>query len=396
LLDALSNCGSTNQMLPSPLKDTLSYRTTFKPRAFSTRWALRAASLLDQHCPNLLNHILLASDLKRQVAFATLADLQPSAPEPLAARFRKIAPAECLTALNPLPQIGRALIVSKPPAIVEAVFGSVPDGLLGVMKRLGSQPFACPLTYRLLHDLMSKREHRARAKCLVQIAGLITEDAVRMLANLDGPWLSPAVISRIRSRQELDAFEDALELIRLVCPHLCDEELAASFENLLPRVSASEWANRWLSRATAFLAVPPLPDDPEFRLLDSGNAMEQVGRILQNCLRDKIIGCALGRQAFVLHTASSAVVELVRLGDGGEDAWALESLHGPAHAPVSSETVHVIIERLSAVGILIPARFVEPALVGRVMRFLGYVEHDFWECVEDYARERTTADEVVA
>jgi hypothetical protein len=30
------------------------------------------------------------------------------------------------------------------------------------------------------------------------------------------------------------------------------------------------------------------------------------------------------------------------------------------------------------------------------MRFLGYVEHDFWECVEDYARERTTADEVVA
>jgi hypothetical protein len=130
-------------MLPSSLKDTFSYRTTFKPRAFTTGWALRAASLLDQHCANFLNHLLLASDLKRQVVFSTFSNFQPNAPEPLAARFRKIAPAECLTTLDPLAQIGRALIVSKPREIMEAVFGSVPDGLLGVMKRLGSQPFGC-------------------------------------------------------------------------------------------------------------------------------------------------------------------------------------------------------------------------------------------------------------
>jgi hypothetical protein len=128
-------------MLPSTLQDA-PYRTTFKPRAFAG-WALRAASLLDAHCPNLLNHILLASDLKRQVAFATVAEFQPHAPEPLAARFRQVAPAECLTTLDPLAQVGRGLIISKPREIMEAVFGSVPDGLLGVMKRLGSQPFGC-------------------------------------------------------------------------------------------------------------------------------------------------------------------------------------------------------------------------------------------------------------
>jgi hypothetical protein len=61
-------------MLPSELKATLSHRTTFKPRAFSTAWALQAASLIDTHCPSLLNHILTASDCKRQVIFATFAN----------------------------------------------------------------------------------------------------------------------------------------------------------------------------------------------------------------------------------------------------------------------------------------------------------------------------------
>jgi|SRR5215211_7518867 hypothetical protein len=118
-------------MLPSELKATSPYRTTFKPRAFTTGWALQAASLIDTHCPSLLNHLLTATDRKRHVIFATLADLRLTSPDDLAARLRKIAPADCLTTLNPLAQIGRALIVSKPRHIIEAVFGSVPDGLMG-------------------------------------------------------------------------------------------------------------------------------------------------------------------------------------------------------------------------------------------------------------------------
>src|SRR3954468_19498165 len=144
MLDGIYFYGSTNRMLPSALKDALSHRTTFKPRAFTTAWALQAASLIDTHCPSLLNHILTASDCKRQVIFGTLAYLRLASPNDLAARLRKIAPADCLTTLNPLAQIGRALIVSKPREIIEAVFGSVPDGLMGVLKRLGHQPFTNP------------------------------------------------------------------------------------------------------------------------------------------------------------------------------------------------------------------------------------------------------------
>ena len=57
-------------MLPSELKATRPHRTTFKPRALTTGWALQAASLIDTHCPSLINHILTAADCKRQVTFA--------------------------------------------------------------------------------------------------------------------------------------------------------------------------------------------------------------------------------------------------------------------------------------------------------------------------------------
>src|SRR3954454_13765102 len=102
MLDGIEFCGSTNQMLPSELKAILAYRTTFKPRAFSTAWALQAASLIDTHRPSLLNHILIASVCKRHVTFATLSDLRLTSPDDLAARLRRIAPADCLTTLNRL------------------------------------------------------------------------------------------------------------------------------------------------------------------------------------------------------------------------------------------------------------------------------------------------------
>jgi hypothetical protein len=200
-------------MLPSALKDALSHRTTFKPRAFTTGWALQAASLIDTHCPSLLNHILTASDCKRQVIFATLADLGLTTPDKLAPALREIAPADCLTTLNPLAQIGRALIVSKPRHIIEAVFGSVPDGLMGVIKRLGHQPFANPRLYRVLHDLFATPFHRQRANVLREIGGPLNETTIQIIRELGAPWLRPQIVIRLRSLEEMRLFQDAVTVV---------------------------------------------------------------------------------------------------------------------------------------------------------------------------------------
>src|SRR4051794_37003096 len=94
LLDGLEFCGSTVRMLPS-ITPPLPCTKTFQPRAFATGWALKKASLLDSYCLGFLNHLLFASNTKRQAAFTALAALDPSGPEALAERMREIAPTEC-------------------------------------------------------------------------------------------------------------------------------------------------------------------------------------------------------------------------------------------------------------------------------------------------------------
>jgi hypothetical protein len=79
-----------------------------------------------------------------------------------------------------------------------------------------------------------------------------------------------------------------------------------------------------------------------------------------------------------------------------ENRWAIESIHAEANGRVSADMIQTICSKLQAEDFLVPARFAEPALVRRVARCVGLAEFDFWECVEDYARERTTTDEVVA
>ena len=106
------------------------------PRSFSVPWALQAACALDSCCPNLLAHIVYASDCKRQPMFCALAGLDADDPGDRALRLRSIDSAERTTP-DPLAQIGHALIALKPRDIIRGVFGEVPDGFIG---SLGSGP----------------------------------------------------------------------------------------------------------------------------------------------------------------------------------------------------------------------------------------------------------------
>ena len=74
-----------------------------------------------------------------------MAELDTNKPDDLAARLRTIAPADCTATLDPLAQIGRALMVAEAREIVGAVFGWVPGGMIGILARIsGSEPFPNP------------------------------------------------------------------------------------------------------------------------------------------------------------------------------------------------------------------------------------------------------------
>jgi hypothetical protein len=376
LLDGFTFCGSTVQMLPknAPLPSC----KTFEPRAFTTRWALKKASLLDGYCPGFLNHLLFTSDGKRQAVFAALAALDSLGPASLARRMRMIAPAECLTALDPFAQIGRALIVSKPRGILEAVFGSLPHGLLGIIARIGHQPFGVPAKYALLHELFSSPMHRARAKVLRETGGTVDATAIQVVRELDDPWLRVEVVQRLRSLEELRLFQDVVFVLRYLRPDLSDTDLARSFEHLGARTDLNTWASRLIEGATRFPPAPPIADDGEFRCLRSGADMQEAARQFHNCLASKIPEVALGRVAFVLYVPGPALIELVRLTDGRNDNWALDAVHADGHANVSPEAVRAIRSKLTQAGVLIPSRFNEPRPVRSVAHLLGMFDLDCW------------------
>jgi|SRR5215217_182500 hypothetical protein len=158
---------------PNSLFERLGTKPKLEPQPFSG-WALELACRIDTACPSFLASTFHASSLKRQTIFAALAELDTSKPDDLAARLRAIAPADCTATLDPLAQIGRALITAKARDIIGAVYGTVPDGMLGVMARVGADPFREPGGYRDLFGMLTEPQHRGRAKVLLQIEGKIS------------------------------------------------------------------------------------------------------------------------------------------------------------------------------------------------------------------------------
>src|SRR5829696_982040 len=158
---------------PKSLFERIGTKPKLEPQPFSD-WGLELACRIDTACPSFLAHTFHESNLKRQSIFAALAELDTTSSDDLAPRLRAIAPAECITTPDPLAQIGRARIIAKARDIIGAVYGTVPDGMLGVMARVGADPFREPGGYRDLFRMLTEPQHRGRAKVLMQIEGKIS------------------------------------------------------------------------------------------------------------------------------------------------------------------------------------------------------------------------------
>jgi hypothetical protein len=119
------------------------------------------------------------------------------------------------------------------------------------------------------------------------------------------------------------------------------------------------WAQRWVAKAK-FPLLPPIQDDAEWRVLRSGKAMQDAAARFENCLRDKIGFCALGRGAYVEWVASEprAMIELATLaGPGGTSQWVLEDIYGHANGGVDPAVIQAICRKLLGAGVLLPASF---------------------------------------
>jgi hypothetical protein len=332
------------------------------PRAFDG-WALTTSVLLDKARPGFVADTLCADNLTRQVRFAAIAAMQDEEFSAIASRMREADQTACRRESDPLIEIAHALVSLRPRQIVEAVYGSVPDGFLGVMARLGEDPFSPdPGLYRLLWSLFAEPHHRQRATLLMQTEGTITAARVRVLSHLDGILLRRSVLDRLSTPAEVASFREALRLIQSLVPEADDARLGQSLDALGPPVGnhwsrmqgLAVWTLGWLEEMQKAPVAGPFRDnDPDLRLL-FGKALLEAGRRYRNCLPKHLGYVAVGRRLYYEWLREpGAIIELNCLRNGqGQGYYSVGQIKGIQNAHLRPEVLSAIRARLIRGGVL--------------------------------------------
>lgn len=331
-------------------------RQSIHPRPFRG-YTLDAAARLEAAHPHFLLRLLHGSSLTRQCFFMLAAEIDLRHPEAFLDRIAENAPdvLSDLAHLDAHSKIARAFILLKPRRLIQTVFGACPEGLPGLIARLGPDPVYPSKIYRQLFDLFSESRHRRRAKVLQQLAGPVQPDRITVVSQLDKVLVHPRVLERVRPR-EVEALNTFSQMIQDLCgatPAAINESLDA-----LPVGATgsdlSDWVQGWIARQVRLHVEPPIPSsDPNFRLV-IGGALRKLGHRFRNCAGQRQAHTLLAERLIYEWTSpgQSAVLELLRVTSGTETRWVCEDLLAVRNRRVSPEVAAAVQAKLSKHGVL--------------------------------------------
>lgn len=320
-------------------------------------YALDAAAKLEAASPHFLLKLMYSSALVRQTFFVAASEALLDRPNDFLDRVAQYAPdvLHGLEHLDPIAQVARALILMKPRRVIEALFGSCPDGYLGLLARLGCDPQYGREMYRVAFGLFADPRNRHRAKVLGQLPGRITAEHIAVVAGLDEVLVHRAVVEKAKPA-EVQALNRFVTLIADLC-NATPETIKYSIGKLnvgTKGVGMDEWARGWLGRQVRLPFDPPIPaSDPDFKLC-LGVELISLGRRLRNCAGQRQSYTFLGERLIYewVRPGETAVLELLRLTSGGETTWVCEDLLGRANRRVSPELAASVQAKLDQHGIL--------------------------------------------
>lgn len=334
--------------------------TALQPRPISG-WPLRVLCDFDTASPHFFSHVLTASDLKRQCVFAALAEMEQNA-RTLAGSLGAASGVQCR---DPLAQSARALILLKPAQVLRAIYNSVPDALLGTLKRVGPDPFGRLGLYRDLFRLFAEPEERERADLIRQFPGKLTEERLEIALALDSALLHQRVFERVADLEGAEQANAAVRLIRATVSTATTAELRRSVAVLPQVIGLSTWAASWLRRLDRPLAAPPALSDPDLTVLGVAD-LRAASLRLRNCLRERVLHVATGRDCYVV--SPGAVAELRRTSDG---RWVLFDMWGPGNERPDERIADEMRRKLEAAGVVSLAAAVLEADLERLAEFFN-------------------------
>ncbi len=292
---------------------------------------------LDAQRPGFLRHILTGSPANRHIAFLVLAHREKAdgGDQPIDD-----------TLLD-------RLMTDRPRALIEREFGHVPEGLLGVLKRLEED--LPPTLYRKLFDHF--RERSERAKALQQVSGTLRRATIRIAMHVHPVALHPSAIIALEGEARtvsVGSFNCAIALIKTICLSASDDVLRQSMLGFSGPVD--HWLKSWLRRPDRLQFVHPIPTtDTVFQACVSGAECADWGRKLRNCMGSRASLTALGLTAYAVtretvhREAVHTAIELRRLTSG---RWLLTEMVGQDNVEPSLDEMQPLLDHLDSLGIL--------------------------------------------
>lgn len=297
-------------------------------------WATDAMVKLDDAEPGVLARVLTAAPARRQAIFAALAALEEKAGvidvgvELFPASFAEVV------------RHGRAA------DILRHAFVDVPQGLLGLLERVGEKPLPRAKDYIALHALAESDD--GRGADALRGSGRITCRKLEVLAALDPRWRHANTLERLDTGVEAMRFNSAVEFIQSVNTKATDGVVADAIARMSRSSSLPKLLDRFLRRADRLPPHPIQQCDNELRAVATTQSLLTVGRKYMNCLPHRLSEIAAGKMA-IAEFRDECLVEFrpLTLGAG----WMLRDVHIQRNNFVPAALVAEVERKCDSLGI---------------------------------------------
>lgn len=316
-------------------------------------WGLDQIVQIDDAAPGFLARVCRARLQWRQALWACLAAGGAGNGETV---FRLTGDDGWLTAsLRPL-MTEFAAVAPKASSrdLIEASYGSCPDGLLGALRKLQGQPFGVPEFYRLLHQLFASDDplDRRRRGALEQCSTLDERRLEAVLAMTDPGLLVPGVVNCLDGEEAVRRFERDVAVVRRLCSWATDDAIKDAVAKARER-SSRPFLAAMLSKADRlFPEVHPCDADPDLERFPIAKARE-IGQEFRNCLgADRILPqAASGVWAMIAWRGAELLIETRMLECG---SWAVHRVHAAGNQRVERQTLLRVRDKLAPSGVVCP------------------------------------------
>jgi len=297
-------------------------------------WSTDMLVRLDDECPGVLGRVLTASVGRRQAIFAALA-VQSDMSTVYLAGDDLIS-----TGLGEVIRHGRVR------DILRHAFKAVPEGLPGLLARIGERPLPRSQDYLSLHRLAAGGSIRS----LDALRGDgISGRKLDVLAALDPRWHHTNTLTRLDTPAEAMRFNAAVEFVQSVCSRADDGVVAAAIAAMAPSSTLPRLLDRFVRRADRLPQNPVKAGDDELRPFVSMGDYLDAARRYRNCLASKLDHVAAGRLA-IAEFQGLVLLEFrpLRASDRG---WMLWLVHGPRNSPVACKLIEAAEQKCDLLAI---------------------------------------------